>query len=398
MTVMQALLDKAIAEKRNNTGEEVTEYNRMEAEFDANLEKVDVIERSERQAKRQAELSLKAGSGTESEIENKPGSGDENPDGKRSLEVFNRFCRSGIKELADPEVRALQADSDIYGGYIVPPQQWVSGLIQAVDNLVFMQSLSTVYVNVNAESLGQASLDNDPADPTWTKEIATGTEDSTMSFGKRELRPHPLAQLLKVSRKLIRVSNPSAEGIVRDRMAYKFAVVTENAYMNGTGSEQPLGLFAASSNGISTGRDVSTGNTATSIGADGLIEAKYTLKGQYHGSARWIFHRNAVKQIRKLKDGNGDYLWQRGLASDRPDSILDLPYSMSEYVPAIFTTGLYVGILGDFKFYYIAFALDMEIQRLEELYAATNQVGFIGRVEVDGMPVLEEAFVRVKLA
>ena len=71
---------------------------------------------------------------------------------------------------------------------------------------------------------------------------------------------------------------------------------------------------------------------------------------------------------------------------------------MSELMPNTFTTGLYVGIIGDFAFYWIADALDMEIQRLEELYAANNQVGFITRAKSDGMPVLEEAFARVKLA
>ncbi len=70
----------------------------------------------------------------------------------------------------------------------------------------------------------------------------------------------------------------------------------------------------------------------------------------------------------------------------------------SEYAPNTFTTGLYVGLLGDLSYYWIADALSMTVQRLEELYAATNQVGFIGRLETDGMPVLEEAFVRVKLA
>ena len=43
-------------------------------------------------------------------------------------------------------------------------------------------------------------------------------------------------------------------------------------------------------------------------------------------------------------------------------------------------------------------ALYMQVQRLNELYAETNQVGFIGRLETDGAPVLEEAFVRLKLA
>ena len=100
----------------------------------------------------------------------------------------------------------------------------------------------------------------------------------------------------------------------------------------------------------------------------------------------------------RLKDGNGQYLIREGIASDGGDMLLDLPMFESEYAPNTFTTGQYVGILGDFSRYWIADSMDMRVQRLVELYAETNQVGFIGRREVDGMPVLEEAFVRVTLA
>jgi HK97 family phage major capsid protein len=80
-----------------------------------------------------------------------------------------------------------------------------------------------------------------------------------------------------------------------------------------------------------------------------------------------------------------------------PDRILNIPAYISEYAPNTFTTGQYVAILGDFSNYWIADSMDMAFQRLVELYAETNQVGLIGRLESDGMPVLEEAFVRVKL-
>jgi HK97 family phage major capsid protein len=78
--------------------------------------------------------------------------------------------------------------------------------------------------------------------------------------------------------------------------------------------------------------------------------------------------------------------------------LFGVPLFVSEYVPNTFTTGLYVGIIGDFSYYHTADALDFSTQRLNELYAATNQTGFIGRLESDAMPVLAEAFVRVKLA
>lgn len=310
---------------------------------------------------------------------------------------FRSWLRGGQVSLRQEEARALQADLDASGGYLVLPMQFADRLIQAVDNAVFIRQWSTVYSVPNAESLGAPSLDTDPADPTWVSELSIGSEDSSMAFGRRELKPHPLAQFIKVSRKLLRQA-PDVEALVLRRLAYKLSVVMENAFLNGTGVNQPLGVFTASAQGISTGRDVSTGNTATEMRFDGLIEAKYTLKAQYWPMARWIFHRSGIKQIAKLKDGEGQYLWQPTTQQGQPDRILGLPVWASEYAPSTFTASQYVGILGDFSNYWIADALNMDMQRLDELYAATGQVGFISRVEADGMPVLEEAFVRVQLA
>lgn len=185
------------------------------------------------------------------------------------------------------------------------------------------------------------------------------------------------------------------ETMVRQRLAYKFAVSEEKGFLTGNGANQPLGLFTASADGISTGRDVQTGSS-TDITADGLIDALYSLKEGYMRNARWMFHRDGIKRIRKLKDSQNQYLWQPGLSNGQPNTILDKPYVMSEYVPNTFTSAKYVGIVGDLSFYWIADALSMTVQRLVELYAETNQTGFIGRLETDGMPVLEEAFARLK--
>ena len=180
------------------------------------------------------------------------------------------------------ELRALQKDSDTTGGYLSAPQEFFAQLIQAVDDAVFMRTISNVLPTLTtADSLGAPSLDNDPADPIWTTEIATGDEDSTLSFGKRELNPHPLAKLIKVSKTLLRRSTLSADQIVRDRLAYKFSTVMENNFLNGGGSNSPLGVFTASANGISTSQDVSTGNTTTAMTFDGLQEARFNLKTQY---------------------------------------------------------------------------------------------------------------------
>lgn len=296
------------------------------------------------------------------------------------------------------EQRALQMDSDTLGGFTVAPQQFVADLIQAVDNAVFMRGLATVSQLVGAHSIGRPSLDTDVSDSDWTSELATGNEDSDMAFGKRELNPHPVAKRIKVSRKLLRHSPIGPEALVRARLAYKMGVTQEKAFMTGSGVQQPLGIFTASADGISTGRDVSTDNTTSSVTVDGLKNAKWTLKSQYHASAQWVCHRDLGKQIDKLKDGEGRYLWQESIVAGQPDRLLSFPINYSEYAPNTFTTAKYVAVLGAFSNYWIAESLSFEIQRLNELYAATNQVGFITRAELDGMPTLDEAFVRIKLA
>jgi HK97 family phage major capsid protein len=315
---------------------------------------------------------------------------------ERATTTFREYLLTGqIRDRA-----ALRMDDDSAGGYLVVPEQFIARLIQDLDRRVVIRQFATIIPVSNAESIGVPTLATDIADTVWTTELEVGTEDSSLSFGKRRLTPHPLAKYILVSKDLLRSAALSVESIVRERMAYKFGTVQETGFMTGSGANSPLGLFTASSAGISTSQDVSTGNTTTAVTADGLINAKYALETQWmnSGSLRWIFHRAIVKMIRKLKDGDGQYLWQPGLVADTTDTLLGIPVVQSEYAPSTATTGLYVGLVGDLSYYWIADNMAMDIQRLVELGALTNQDYFIGRMKLDGMPVLEKAFVRVTLA
>jgi HK97 family phage major capsid protein len=410
----RAILEKAKAEKRELNTEESASYSKMETRLEAieadikaveeRTQRISKLEAREAFAKKPQPTAAAVAAAKTEKRDSKLSEEELRFWGPRATPEYHAEFRSWIASgtmgpvLQSKETRDLQATINTQGGYLVAPQQFVASLIQAVDNLVFMRGLATKYQVNNAESLGAPSLDTDVADPDWTAEVGTVSADTSLALGKRELHPHQLTKLVKVSMKLLRQAAINPENLVMERLAYKFAVTEENAFLNGNGAGQPLGVFTASAAGISTGRDVSTGNTSTAIQTDGLMEAFHTLKGQYWGTAQWIFHRDAVKQIRKLKDGDGQYIFSPGIVGGFPNTILGRPYSISEYAPNTFTTGLYVGIIGDFSKYWIADALNMEVQRLNELYAATSQVGFIGRSETDGMPVLEEAFVRVKLA
>ena len=394
---MKVVVDTAEAEKRALTDEEQAKHDEL---YDAQEKLAKHIQTLEKQRELDREMAESASGGNGSNGTETPETRSDRPaacpEYRTAFEGFLRGDRSPAEILA--EHRALQADVDVSGGYLVAPEQMVTELIKAVDDAVILRQFATTFTVTDAASLGVVSLDADPADADWTVEIATGGEDSAMALGKRNMTPNPLGKLIKLSNTLIRKTSGRAEQLVLERLGYKFGITHEKAGMTGNGAGQMLGVFTASADGISTARDVSTDNTTTAITFDGLIEAKFTLKGQYHPRARWIFHRDAVKMITKLKDGDGQYIWQQDVKGGGPDTILGIPFSMSEFAPNTFTTGLYVGLLGDLSFYWIVDSLSMQIQRLVELYAVTNQVGFIGRLESDGQPVLEEAFVRVTLA
>lgn len=404
VTQQREILDRADAAGRDLTAEETGQYERLEAVVQ---EKEIVREQQEKAAVRRKqlesrELSLRSNPPSRPQLSKPAAGGDGEELENVRMDAFRSYLLHGGKtaHMAPKEFAALQMDSDTGGGTLVMPEQFVARLIDGLDEMLALRAVSTTFRVTNAESLGAPSLDNDPADDTWTSEILTGSADTTMSFGKRSLSPHPLAKRILVSKTLIRRSGMMVDQIVRQRLLFKMGVTQEKGFLTGHGAGQPLGVFTASANGISTGRDISTANTTTEITADGLINCKYNLKEQYLRSAnlRWVFHRDAIKMIRKFKDGEGQYLWGMGLAGDRQPTICDTPYIVSEFAPSTFTSGSYVGIIGDFSYYWIADALDATIAVAQELYMATNQDGYFIRSETDGMPVLEEAFSRVKLA
>ena len=381
VTESRALLDRVEAEKREFTAEERASYDKMFADIEAINVK---IKDEERLLLAEAEIRgfEKAESG---KVETTPE--------ERKAVAFRNYLISGNSA----EYRALANDADATGGYLHASEQFVARLIKGLDNAVFVRNYANVMAVTSADSLGFPSLDTDLTDPTWTTEIAAPNEDTTMAFGRRELKPIQLSKLIKVSMKLLLTSALPVEGIIADRLAYKFAVAQENGFLNGSGNGEPLGIFTASDKGINTGRNEATGNTAAAVSADGLINAKFKLESQYRKTARWVFHRDLIKMISKLKDGEGQYLWSPGLVAGEPDRLLGLPVDESEYAPSTIESAAYVGALCNWQYYWIAELQGLNVQRLNELYAGTSQVGFIGRYYGDGAPVLESAFVRVKL-
>jgi HK97 family phage major capsid protein len=211
------LNDAAGKEKRSFSTEEQTKYDGLFNEASS----LDVEVKRE-ESLRDAERTLS------DSLRHVPATSLDTPDARKDSEkryqevvrpLISKVFSRGAKELNGEEVRALQADLNVSGGYLKMPVQFIRALIKGVDDILFVRRLATVQTLTESDSMGVPSLDANPADAVWTGEITTASEDSTMAFGTRELKPHPLKKLIKVSNKLLRLT-PDAESLVRDRLAY----------------------------------------------------------------------------------------------------------------------------------------------------------------------------------
>jgi HK97 family phage major capsid protein len=432
------LIEKAKTEKREFTAEEEAEYDKRDKDLDTLDREINAaVEAEQRAGKRAAReakvaelggrLSAKQSTGVRPDVDDESRRTDQRTlarilppavrakmvrDGRehevRALEAragteyrdaFYSYLLGGDAALTPEEHRALSVGTDTEGGHTVPVEEFFPELIKAADNRSVIRQIARVLPPVvQAQALGAPSLTADPADADWTTELGTGSEDSTMAFGKREMQPWPVAKRIKVSKKLLRASPLMMDALVRDRLGYKLGVTHSKAFNTGDGASKPLGAYTPSALGIPASQDVEIGDGSAAVDPDKLITARFTLPEGYWSdpSVRWHMHRLWLAKLRKLKGTDNNYLWQPGLSAGAPSLFLDFPYSIDEYAPSVTThgAGVYAAILAAWDFYWIVDALSMTIERLVELYAEANQVGFILRAETDGQPVLPEAFIR----
>ena len=173
---------------------------------------------------------------------------------------------------------------------------------------------------------------------------------------------------------------------ITNGFARRIGAKEEEAFFTGNGTGKPLGVLAATG-GAETGV---TAASSTAVTADELMDLYYSLKSPYRKKSVWVLNDSTIKAIRKLKDSNGQYLWQPSLTAGTPDTILGRPVKTSAYMPAI-AAGAKTIAFGDFSYYWIADRQGRSFKRLNELFAATGQVGFLASQRVDGKLILAEA-------
>ena len=303
---------------------------------------------------------------------------------------------------------SLTAGSEVDGGFFVMPEQMATGIIKDVDDDVFIQARSRVFVVRNARTLGFRKRTAKASTFTKGSELGDVTDalESGLKFGKRALTPHHHIGAAQISRELVATAGVNIEQIYRNEINIDLREYMEQQYMFGTGNQECLGFMVASADGVSTNRDdaVVAGDSAV-VGFDpqtmfaykSLVRAKYSLKQRYRSRAVWMFHRDYFVDLATMTDPEGHLIWQLSARDGEPDRLLGIGVVESEWMPNTRAASNYYGALADFQQYYIAWdAASMETQRLTEIAARNNLIEYHFRFKADGAPMIEEGFTRLQ--
>ena len=283
--------------------------------------------------------------------------------------------RTNFKQISN----VLQEGVDADGGYLVP-EEYDSRLIQTLEEENIMRKLATRITTSGEHKINIAATK--PA-AAWIEEGAALTfGDAT--FSQILLDAHTLHVAIRVTEELLFDNSFGLENYIIDQFGKALANAEEDAFLNGTGVGQPLGLFADKGGGT-------VANTVTALTTDAAIGLVYALKRPYRKNASFIINDQLIAQLRTLKDNNGAYMWQPALTAGEPDKFLGYDVYTSQYAPSNAIA------FGDYKYYNIGDRGTRSFKQLNELFAGNGMIGYVAKERVDGKLILPEAVQILKI-
>ena len=366
------------------SAEDSAVYDRMEEKVVALGKEIERLERQRNiddEMNKTIDTALKVNPGAGNLLKVNPGAGNLKPDTKvgRASDAYTKAFwqafrgKGNIQEVKD----TLTIGSDPEGGYLVP-DEYERTLVSALQEENFFRSLAhTIRTSSGDHTIPVVASHGEAA---WMEE-GSAYPESDDTFSQVNLGAHKLGTAIRVSEELMNDSVFDLESYITQEFARRIGTKEEEAFLVGDGKHKPLGVFQGAEVGVTAAK--------TAITFDDMMDLYHSLRTPYRRNASWILNDSTVKAIRKLKDNNGNYIWQPSVQVGQPDRILSLPYRTSSFVPEL-AAGNKAIALGDYSYYWIADRQGRKFKRLSELYAANGQIGFLASERVDGRLILPE--------
>jgi HK97 family phage major capsid protein len=238
------------------------------------------------------------------------------------------------------EEKALSVGTDADGGYLVP-EEVEAGVMRALREASPIRAISAVR-QVSSNTFKKPFAITGAA-TGWVAE--TGTRDQTASptlaelaFPTMELYAQPAA-----TQTLLEDAAVNIDEWVAEEVRIAFAEQENTAFVSGDGSNKPKGFLSYTTVAEASWAWSKIGYLATGVDggfpvsdpADTLIDMIYTLKSAYRGNAHWVMNRGTQGEIRKIKDGDGNYIWRPGDAAGQNATLMGFPIAETEDMPEI---------------------------------------------------------------
>lgn len=376
---------KAFVEsKRDKDGllsaEDAKTYDEMEQKvknYSAEISRLEAMEQMEQELAKPVNHPLTSKPMTTDARKEKTGrASDEYKEGM--LQAF----RSNFKQISN----VLQTGVDTDGGYLVP-EEYDSRLIDGLTEDNIFRNLGTTITTSGERKINIAG--SKPA-ALWIEEGGELTFGDA-KFDQILLDAHKLHVAIKVTEELLYDNAFNLENYILNAFSKALSNAEEDAFLNGDGVGKPLGILNETGGG-----EVAITTAGATITADEIMSLVYKLKRPYRKNAVFITNDQTLAVIRKLKDGNGAYLWQPSLQQGEPDHLFGYKVYTSAFMPEI-EAGKKVLAFGDFSYYNIGDRGSRTFSELRELYAGNGMVAFLAKERVDGKLVLPEAVQILKM-
>ncbi|MDY6796965.1 MAG: phage major capsid protein [Actinomycetota bacterium] len=372
---MRDMIDKAEEEKRDLSGEEDESYKKIEED----VRKLDgEIKREETLRSLETDLDKSLNEPHTPAPDDR--SANAEPERPRATEEYRKLFWEVVRSRQPnpAEARDLFKGDDPSGGYLVP-ESYETTLIEALRDVNVMRTLATVVTSSTRVKIPVATTK-----PTFKymgeKEEYEKTD---MKFGQKAIDAHKAGGIVLVSEELLEDTMFDLEGYIRTQFALGAGELEEEKFVAGSGVGEPTGVIGDAEEG-------KVGAAEAAVAFDELMDLIHSLRRPYRKKARFLTADSTVLAIMKLKDDDGQYLWQPSVQTGQPDRIRAYPVEVSDDVPAMAASAKSI-LFGDFSYYRIQDRAGISIQKLVELYSETGQVGFRMRFRNDGRLLLTES-------
>ena len=350
---MNSLLDTAKAEERAMTSEEITKFDELENEIN-NIDKT--IEREEKR-------------NTMENVEVKKDVTVE----ERDIKSFADYIRNQVTGLENrAETNLAKGDN----GAVIP-KTIVKKIMEKVEEISPIYKLATKYHLAGTVNVPKEDNTSDTITVAYATEF-TELESHSNKFATIELTGYLYGALTKISKSLLRNSDFDLTNWVVAKMAKKIAKFIEGELINGTTSKTAgiAGSYDATNMKVTTAK-------ANAITADELIDLQELIPDEYQADCIWVMNRATRKAIRKLKDGQGNYLLEKDSTSKWGYRLMGNDLYCSDNMAVLGSAGKNVVMFGDFSGLAVKEGEKTEIQVLTERFATQHAVGVVAWGELD---------------